>query len=474
MADGSPDRESLPTDPTPPAPAAAADEAPVAIPGDIAARHARKVARIVAQLRAHGGDRPLSIRKAGVSHQVPKAKDLRRHDDKIDCTDLTEILAIDPARRLCVAESGVTFVDLVAATMKHGLVPLVVPELKTITVGGAIAGCSIESMSFAVGGLHDTCVRYEVIAATGEVLDCTPANEHALVFEMVHGTFGTVGILATLTFRLVPAKEYVHLVHEKYTTLADYLAAIERHTKAHDADFLDGIIHSPSLWVLCVGRFVDRAPYTSRYDWVKIYYQSTAKRAEDYLRTPDYFFRYDRGVTNVRPKSLVARVLFGKLLSSTQWLWIGNKLHFLLAHERPTITLDVFVPFRKVPEFMEWYQREFAFFPLWCVPYKLVKNYAWLDERLHPAPGDELFLDLAIYGMKQRGRDGRNYHRLMEEKLRDLGGIKTLIAHNYYPEPEFWTLWNRRNFEAVKAKTDPKNLLRDLYEKTCKAAMGRS
>ena len=77
------------------------------VPAAVAARHAAKVARIALQLRRHPGDRPLSIRKAGVSHQVPKAKDLRRNDDKIDLTALTEILHIDPVRRLCVAESGV-------------------------------------------------------------------------------------------------------------------------------------------------------------------------------------------------------------------------------------------------------------------------------------------------------------------------------------------------------------------------------
>ena len=69
-----------------------------------------------------------------------------------------------------------TFVDLVAATLRHGLVPIVVPELKTITIGGAVCGCSIESMSFVRGGFHDTCFEYEVIAATGEVLTCTPDN----------------------------------------------------------------------------------------------------------------------------------------------------------------------------------------------------------------------------------------------------------------------------------------------------------
>ena len=60
----------------------------------------------------------------------------------------------------------------------------------------------------------------------------------------------------------------------------------------------------------------------------------------------------------------------------------------------------------------------------------------------------------------------------MEEKLREIGGIKTLIAHNYYPEGEFWQVFNKRNYDAVKAVTDPQNKFRDLYTKTCRAAMG--
>ena len=218
----------------------------------------------MAQLKSHHGTRPLSLRKKAVAHQVPKAKDLRYRDDKIDISDLTEVLHVDPVKRICVAESGVTFVDLVKATLPHGLVPIVVPELKTITIGGAVAGCSIESMSFVHGGFHDTCTEYEVIAATGDVLTCTPDNEHKLVFQMVHGGFGTLGILAKLTFRLVPAKRYVHVVYEKHATIEAYQASIAKHAATRDVDFMDGIIHSPSLYVLSVGRFVDRAPYTNR------------------------------------------------------------------------------------------------------------------------------------------------------------------------------------------------------------------
>ncbi|HVK77607.1 MAG TPA: FAD-binding oxidoreductase [Kofleriaceae bacterium] len=442
------------------------------------ALHAGKVARIAQQLRAHRGrGRPVSLRKRAVAHQVPKPGDLRRGDDKIDISDLNAILAIDPVRKLCVAESGVTFVDLVAATMRYGLVPIIVPELKTITVGGAVSGCSIESMSFREGGFHDTCVEYEVITAGGEVLTCTADNEHRLVFQMMHGSFGTLGILSRLTFRLIEAKPFVRLRHERYHRLDDYLDAIWDHYQKQDIDFMDGIVHSPTEYVLSAGRFVDRAPYTNRYDWTKVFWRSTRERHEDFLHTADYFFRYDRGVTSVHPKSWLGRLVFGKFMGSAQVLRLADRLSGLIfrgeltGRKRPTITLDVLIPFSKVPAFLAWYTPTFGHFPLWCVPYRRVRDYEWLSERFLQGTRDELFVDLAIYGMEQHGP--HNYHRLMEEKLAELGGVKTLIAHNYYGEDEFWEIWNRRNYERVKARTDPDNLFRDLYTKTCKTAMGR-
>ena len=435
-------------------------------------RHAAKVDRIVRQLRARTPGKPVSLRKKAVAHQVPKHGDLRRYDEKIDVSDLTEVLSIDPDARLCVAESGVTFVDLVRATLAYGLVPVVVPELKTITIGGAVAGCSIESMSFVYGSFHDACTAYEVITGRGDVMTVTPDGEHALVFQMMMGAFGTLGIVSKLTFKLVPAKPFVRIVYESHATLETYLASIKAHAAARDVDFMDGIIHSPRKYVLSLGTFVDTAPYTSDYSWLRVYWESTGTRREDYLATQDYFFRYDRGVTNVRPSSLPGRLVFGKLLTSTQWLKLGNKLHWVLARENPTVTVDLFLPVSRAPEFLSWYERELDFYPLWCVPYRRVRDYEWLDPSVYADNHDDLFLDLAIYGMRQKS--DANYHRLIKEKLRELGGIKTLIAHNYYPEAEFWTIFNKANYAAVKAITDPKNLFRDVYTKMCKAAMGIS
>ena len=121
-----------------------------------------------------------------------------------------------------------------------------------------------------------------------------------------------------------------------------------------DVDFMDGILHTRDLLVLSIGRFVDSAPYTNAYDWTKVYYTSTAELDHDYLKTPDYFLRYDRGVTNVHPKSFIGRALVGKLIDSGTTLWLADKLNFLFKTDRPTVTVDVFLPFSQAPRFMAW------------------------------------------------------------------------------------------------------------------------
>jgi FAD/FMN-containing dehydrogenase len=434
--------------------------------------HAERVDRIARQLAAHDPSRPLSMKKKAVAHQVPKFGDKRRSDAKVDISDLDHILEIDVAARTCTAEAGVTFCDLVAATLEHGLVPLIVPELKTITIGGAVTGCSLESMSFRYGGFHDTCLEYEVVSTDGEILVCRPEGEHSHLFQMVHGSFGTLGVLTKLKFRLVSAKPFVHITYEKHVTLDSYMRAMRSHAADPDLDFMDGIIHSPKEYVLSLGRFVDHAPYTNAYDWTKVYFVSTRERAEDYLETPDYFFRYDRGVTNVHPKSYVGRLLFGKLLDSSTLLRIVDKLHMLLSPDRPNVTLDVFLPSTKLPDFLVWYEEHIDFFPLWFVPYRRVRDYEWIaDGYLDQVADDDMFVDIAIYGCEQA--PGRNYYAEIEQKLIEISGIKTLISHNYFDEPTFWKVWNKPNYDRAKQVLDRRNLQRDLYEKTCRATQGR-
>ena len=58
------------------------------------------------------------------------------------------------------------------------------------------------------------------------------------------------------------------------------LAAMRARCDEGDWDFIDGIAHGPRQWVLCLGRFEDRAPYVSDYTAERIYYKSTGTRAD--------------------------------------------------------------------------------------------------------------------------------------------------------------------------------------------------
>ena len=432
--------------------------------------HEEKVSRVAQQLKERKSTAPLTLKKKAVSHEVPKPFDKRHSDEKLDISDLDEIIQIDKERRFCIAEPGVTFSKVVDATIKHGLAPVVVPELKTITVGGAVAGCSIESMSYKFGGFHDSCLEYEVVTAKGDVLICTPDNENQLLFQMLHGTFGTLGIITRLKFRLIPVKPFVKITYEKYRSLEEYKEAIWGHYIKKDTDFMDGIIHSPEEYVLSTGNFIDKAPYTHNYDWMSVYYLSTATRREDYLKTPDYFFRYNKGVTNVYPKSLLGRILFGWFINSNVTLNAANRFRKFMPSNIIPITVDTFIPFSRMDEFMDWFKKEVNHFPLWCVPYKIVRKYEWISDEFLKNVKDELFLDIAIYGMH---RDNpKHYYRIIEEKLIELGGIKTLISTNLYSEKEFWSIWNKENYAFVKRQTDPENIFRNLYEKMCRASRG--
>src|SRR6266567_8820037 len=69
----------------------------------------------------------------------------------LDVSAFGSVLAVDQAARTAVVGGMTTYEDLVDATLPHGLMPLVVPQLKTITLGGAVSGLGIESSSLRNG-----------------------------------------------------------------------------------------------------------------------------------------------------------------------------------------------------------------------------------------------------------------------------------------------------------------------------------
>lgn len=433
--------------------------------------HDTKVAAIAAQTRTCIQEKsPVRFAKGGVSHMVPLPGRKRSRGVSIDISNLNRILTIDTQSRTCTAEPGVTFAELLKATLAQGLIPAVVPELEGITIGGAVAGCSVESMSYKVGGFHDTCIEYEIITGQGEILRCSPEHEpHA--FEMLHGSYGTLGVLTRLTFKLLPAKPFVHMEYRTFSSFEKFRAEMNERCHAGDYEFVDGIIHDRKTFVLCLGRFVSSAPYISNYRWLNIFYKSTASRQEDYLTTFDYCFRYDtecHWLTKTIPllETKPARFALGKfILGSTNLIKWSNRMENVLKFKkRPDVVVDVFIPEKRFGDFYAWYESEFDFFPLWVIPYRIPHTYSWISEDHVTAVKDDLFIDCAVYG-KQNSDPKIDYSELLEKKTYELGGIKTLISRNHHTRDEFWKIYHQENYKKAKNSLDPQGIFPELYDK---------
>ncbi len=81
----------------------------------------------------------------------------------LDVRDLTEVIEVDAAAGTVDTMAMATYDSLARACFAEGMVPAVVPQLKSITIGGAISGLGIESSSFKYGLSHETIEEMEVL-----------------------------------------------------------------------------------------------------------------------------------------------------------------------------------------------------------------------------------------------------------------------------------------------------------------------
>ena len=131
------------------------------------------------------------------------------------------MLRVDPARRTAWVGGMTTYEHLADATLAHGLMPLVVPQLKTITLGGAVTGLGIESTSLRNGLPHESVTEMEILTGDGRVVRATADNEHADLFRGFPNSYGTLGYALSLTIELEPVRPFVHLRHFAFGNAAE-------------------------------------------------------------------------------------------------------------------------------------------------------------------------------------------------------------------------------------------------------------
>jgi FAD/FMN-containing dehydrogenase len=388
-----------------------------------------------------------------------------------------QVLHVDPAGWVD-AEGMTTYEELARACLAHGVMPTVVPQLKTITLGGAVAGVGIESSSHRHGLVHDGALEIEVLLGDGRVVVASPANEHADLFFGFPNSYGTLGYAIRVRARTVPVKPFVRLEHQRFSNGAEYFAALGQRLNAHDADFVDGTVFSTSEMYLTLGRFADQAPYTSDYTYQNIYYRSIAQKREDYLTVSDYLWRWDTDwfwcSKNVFAQNPLIRRIYGKdrLGSRTytkimRWnsrVGITKKLERVIGLHSESVIQDVDIPLTRAAEFLDFYAKNIGLWPQWVCPIGPTPHSGRFT--LYPVK-NTWYVNFGFWDVKRtrEAHPAGHFNRLIERKVIELGGIKSLYSDSFFPREEFDAHYGGPAYRALKAKYDPQGAFPQLYDK---------
>ncbi|SED61440.1 Probable decaprenylphosphoryl-beta-D-ribose oxidase (plasmid) [Tsukamurella tyrosinosolvens] len=414
----------------------------------------------------------------------------------LDVSGLASVISIDPEARTADVGGMCTYEDLVAATLPFGLAPTVVPQLKTITLGGAVSGMGIESSSFRAGLPHEAVLSMDILTGSGEVVTASPDGPDAELFFGFPNSYGTLGYSTRLTVELEPVARYVELRHVRFHTLDDLqesMAAIvdAREYQGEPVDYLDGVVFSATESYLVLGRKTDEPGPLSDYTDRAIYYRSIqhddgVKR--DRLTTHDYLWRWDTdwfwcsrafGAQNPKvrrlwPKHLLRSSFYWKLVALDRRWDIGDRLSARKG-EPPgeRVVQDIEVHIDETVDFLEWFLDEIPIEPIWLCPLRLrepLPHGADPDRPwpLYPLEPRETYVNVGFWSAvpKQPGQIEGRANRLIEEKVSELGGHKSLYSESFYERAEFDELYGGTHLEKYKSRYDPEDRLLGLYDKT--------
>lgn len=402
----------------------------------------------------------------------------------VDTSRLRHVLTVDTENKTCLVEPNVSMDRLVEATLKYGLVPPVVMEFPGITVGGGYSGTSGESSSFKHGFFDQTINLVEMVLANGEVVKLSKTEKPDL-FHGAAGAVGTFGVTTLVELQLQEAKKFVETTYTPIIGMKDAIEKLQAATKDPELDYVDGIMFSKTDGAIITGRLTNEAKNgmavqtfsNARDPWfylhVKEAISKSRKPTTEAIPLAEYLFRYDRGGFWVGASAFdYFKFPFNK---STRW-WLDDFLHTRMMYtallasgqSKKYVVQDLALPYSAAEQFVNYTDEAFGIYPLWLCPLKqspLPTMHPHSNELEVDGKTLKQMLNIGLWGHgPQNYEDFVARNKDLECKLKELGGMKWLYAHTYYDEDQFWEMFDRKWYEALREKYDAESLS-SVYEK---------
>ena len=458
--------------------------------------HERAVERLLASYRAIPAGSTVRLAKKTSNLFRPRAA---ATGPGLDVAGLDGVVTIDTAARTADVQGMCTYENLVAATLPKGFMPLVVPQLRTITLGGAVTGLGIESTSFRSGLPHESVRELDVLTGAGDLVTVTPDGPHADLFRGFPNSYGTLGYSVRLRIELEEVAPYVETRNVRFGSLEELQAAVARVVAdgawdGERVDFLDGVVFSATESYLVLGAWTHDVPSLSDYTGQEIYYRSLRDRGRDALTAHDYLWRWDVdwfwcskafGAQNptlrkVWPASKRRSDVYHRIVGLENRYGVAARIDAWRGKPaRERVVQDVEVPVDRTADFLRWFLDHVPMTPVWLCPLQVRRHGGPLGDvpdgaqpwSLYPLRAGTTYVNVGFWGTVPiaPGRADGDVNREVEAAVADFAGHKSLYSDAYYDEAGFWAQYGGDAYRPLKERYDPQGRLLDLYAK----AVGR-
>lgn len=144
----------------------------------------------------------------------------------LDMRPYNKILSFDEANKTITVQSGVLLADLIDAVEAKGWCISCLPDINTVTVGGAFATGTHGTSGYL---LAEYVVACRLVTAGGTVVEVSEGEE---LMDALRVSIGTLGVVSTLTFKC----EDKYILHLKEGPEKDeaWLSTIKSDLQKHD------------------------------------------------------------------------------------------------------------------------------------------------------------------------------------------------------------------------------------------------
>ncbi|MGH9683535.1 MAG: FAD-binding oxidoreductase [Candidatus Acidiferrales bacterium] len=151
----------------------------------------------------------LALVTCGARTKLSMGMPPQRYDLALDLSRLDRVVAYDPGDLTLSVEAGVPLAKLAEVLAKHGqFLPLMVPYLRSATVGGTVASGVDAPLRQAYGTARDFILGMEFVTGEGSLVksggrvvkNVTGYDLH----KLMAGAMGTLGAITKINFRTFP------------------------------------------------------------------------------------------------------------------------------------------------------------------------------------------------------------------------------------------------------------------------------